>query len=534
MNNGIPVQNPNAQHGVGHAAQEPWQQQLVQPQLNPVEIQQGQGLGLQPLGERRLEDLPESLLLEVVAGLQGGHDMVRNINALANLSKRSTLKDAITTIPPGKDVLSKFHLLDGVTRAINRCISELVASHSTGQLPYFTGCGPILALLSPAKRTALIQSAMNMNDPTEKGKAIADLSLGMAHLAPEERDGLVLGATGIYSADNLIDTDLSGMNIAIAGLLEGQVSLSPVAREALADLADTLVGLNHVAGQPDSPLENSTVQQLGAAIRFLPPEKLAKIVDSSINEPVQELRSHALANMGVIMANVPNLNAEVRVLNAALQLDVGSSMNRVITSLAARIGAMQPPHLQQVIDTALSIEHVNWSARAARQLGAKAEHLSDPQRQTLVDLATPPNVASINLDVGWCVCERLCGLAEGMRGLNADQRERLVMTARGFTFATFQSKALGALGLGLEHLVHTQHEHLVTAAIQCGQHSQNQDQNMINAITGLGAGARHLDFAQRERLIGAVSSVNAAGAPAMMSAKLRALSVIATSVMEAN
>lgn len=537
MNIGIPAANANAQNGLGQAAQAPEQQPLAAPQPFQGGVQQGHGLGLQSLGERRLENLPGSLLLGVAAYLQDGHDMVRNINALANLSKRPSLKDAITAIPPGNDVLSRFRLLDGPTRAINRCVSELTAFNVPGPAPYLFGCGPVLAFLSPTKRSQLVQAAIGLDDPRLRGEAIADLAKGRDALSNEDRQSLI-DATAHILHSNGPGTPyerIYGTAVAFAGLLEAPNFLEQQQRAEIIGSATALVGM----GEHD--FNNASISGLGKAIRFLPDVDRRALVATVIEAVNSDERSLALANLGFAVASLADPSISSRAIDAALDLEDGELGALAIGDLTEAMVSMGPGLRQQFVSVALYFFEEPENSEIARKLGAAAEHLSDDERAHLVNLATipvavPPHDLAAEADDAeeFAVCSRLFGLAAGMAHLTVSQRDALVSAALSFNGIENKAEAIGAMGQGLQYLHADRREELVNAALSFGD-----DHNIANltAIAGLGAGSRHLDNAQRNRLIDAVVSVIDADLDPhpdivqdTLYAKWMALSVIAASI----
>lgn len=537
MNNGIPAANANAQNGLGQAAQAPEQQPLAAPQPFPGGVQQGHGLGLQPLGERRLENLPESLLLGVAAHLQDGYDMVRNINALANLSKRPSLKNAITAIPPGNDVLSRFHLLDAPTRAINRCVSELTAFNVPGPAPYLFGCGPILAFLSPTKRSQLVQAAIGLDDLPLRGEAIADLATGTGELSNDDRQSLIDAAAHILHSNGLGTPfqRIYGTAVAFAGLLEGPNFLEQQQRAEIIGSATALVGM----GEHD--FNNASISGLGKAIRFLPDVDRRDLVATVINADDSEERNLALTNLGFAVASTADPDISRLAIEAALELEDEQLSAFAIGDLTDAMVSMGPGLRQEFVSVALYFFEEPFNSEIARKLGAAAEYLSDDERAHLVNFATiptaiPPHDLAAEADdvEEFAICSRVFGLAAGMAHLTVSQRDALVHAALSFNGNENKAEAIGAMGQGLQYLHVDRREELVNAALSFGD-----DHNIANltAIAGLGTGARHLDNAQRNRLIDAVVSVIDADLDPnpdvvldTLHAKLWAISAIAVSV----
>lgn len=498
----------------------------AQPARHPPPV--GPGLGLAPIGlQRRLDHLPEELLRGIAVHLQDPPVMVRDINALASLSR--TLRRAIITVPQGDDVLSPFHLLKRPKQAIDRCIEELVALNPAHPIPHFVGCGPILGLLAPQVRSQLVQGAIGQGDLVLRGKAIAELAAGMAELSLEDRTSLVRAARGMLWSPGVAPNRTRGTAQALAGLLEAQHHLTQADRESVITVATNLVD------GPEGGFNSTAVAALGSAFRHLPTYRRQIFVNRAINEPDNQQRSNALASLGAAMAIDRSMNDGGRIVEAALLLGDEESRASAVGHLAVAMGSMELGLRRRFVAAAVGFTNELLNVEVASKLGAAAEYLSHNERASLVNLATAPQVNPFHGAAAAqyhqiAICYRVCGLAAGMGHLTAAQCDALASTALNLGEADDRADAIGALGLGLQHLSQTRREELVAAALAIGSHDNS---SMLAVIAEMGAGARHLNDDQRHRLVDAVSLVPASNVNTAV-AKLRALSVIAASVSVAN
>lgn len=498
----------------------------AQPAQNPPPV--GPGPWLAPIGlQRRLDHLPEELLRGIAVHLQDPPVMVRDINALAGLSR--TLRRAIITVPQGDDVLSPFHLLKRPKQAIDRCIKELVALNPAHPVPHFVGCGPLLGLLAPQVRSQLVQGAIGQGDLVLRGKAIAELAAGMAELSLEDRTSLVFAARGILNGPGVDSDRTHGTAQALAGLLEAQHNLIQADRESVIAVVTTLVealgdGFNSTA-----------IAALGSAFRHLPAECRQSLVNRAIDQPGNQQRSIALASLGAAMAADRSMNAGGQIVEAALVLDDEEYRAFAVGHLAVAMGSMELGLRRRFAAAAVGFTDETRNVEVACKLGAATEYLSHNERASLVDLATAPEAnpfhgaaAAENHDLH--ISFRVCGLAAGMAHLTAAQCDALASTALNLGEADDRAMAIGALGLGLQHLSQTRREELVAAVLAFGSHHNSP---ILTVIAEMGAGARHLNYDQRDRLIDRVSLVPASNVNTPV-AKLRALGAMAASVSAAN
>jgi hypothetical protein len=487
----------------------------------------GPAPGRAPNGPRRLLDhLPDGPLRGIAAHLQDPLVMVRDINALASLSR--TLRQALITVPQGDDVLREFHLLNHPTRAINRCLNELAALDPTQPVPNFVGCGAILGMLTPAVRSKLVQGAIGKGDLVLRGKAIAELAVGMADLSLEDRTRLVAATCRIPDGPGMDWDRARGTAVALAGLLEGQDNLDPDQCASLITVASNLV----VAGE--GGFNAAVIAALGKAIRHLPADQREILVDRAINQPIEQDRSMALASLGAAMAAERSMNAGGRIVEAALLLGDEDARAFAVGHLAVGMGSMELGLRRRFVTVALGFTNELLNVEVACRLGAASEYLSHNERANLVNRATAPETnpfhgAAANDHHQLSMSFRVCGLAAGMAHLTAPQCDALASTALNLSDVDDRADAIGALGLGLQHLSETRREELVVAALAFDNH---QHCRMLSVITALGAGARHLDDDQRNRLIGAVSLITTSHSNTAI-AKLGALSAIAASARAA-
>jgi hypothetical protein len=490
MGNCISSLHATVPSGVAQVTQEPVPQIIPAVQLPVAEL--GQGLMPPALGQRRLlENLPHGVLLDVVAHLQDGHEMVRNINGLASLS--ATLRKAITEIPRGNDVLAKFHLLDRLKKNIDRSINDLAATSHPAPIPYFDGCGPILGLLTPQLRTQLVQGAIGLDNLVDRGAAIAELAMGMTNLSESDRLILVEAAINIHGSGGTHWDRKLGSATALAGLLEGPDCLGHASRTRIISSATALIqsGSNH--------FNSASIEGLGKAIRFLPDYTRQALVNTVINAADGPQRSLALAGMGRCLAGDISMNAGGRIVEKTLAIGNDQHRANAIGGLAAGMVSMEPEQQRLFVGAALGFTNQLFSASVDEKLGAATEYLTEDERAILVSRATGSTENHPSRFT------RVCGLAVGMAHLSAEQCDALARTAIGFVWAEHRANAIGAIGqAGLRYLTDTRREELVVAALSFG--NQNNIPH-FDAITGLGAGIEHLTDSQRNRLIEAVSSI---------------------------
>ncbi len=480
------------------------------PQSNRAEP----GLGLPPRRSTaalplRLATLADGPRLAIVAHLQNRrdvhgqaqnlHGMLKDLRSLACTSK--TFREIIETPPSGSDVLSKARLASRLERAANVCLSQLNASDKQLAL-HFKACGPMLGLFTPEVRAEFVQQAIGVVDSYSRGKAIAELSVGMVDLQPSERAFLVEAA--ILTDTQSGDRGHLGRAVAVAGLLEGMNCLQAEHRASL-----ILVAGAGIEAQDDR-FRSITIAGLGKAIRHLPPQQREALVLYALDERHEldeSARATALGGLGLAMAAEPSMNADGRIVEAALVLVDDRLKARAIADLAVGMGSMEPELRGRFFSAAVGFNGEDFNAEVAFKLGAAAEHLSDVERAELVRLATVPGAVVLNVantSPEFSMCSRVCGLAAGMAHLTPEQCDSLSSTAQGFGNPANKAAAIGAMGQGLEHLSTEQHEQLVAAAIELGRASPGK---MIKAITGLGAGVKRLNDDQRNRLIDALGAI---------------------------
>ena len=427
--------------------------------------------------------------------------------------------------------------MDRPMQAIDRCLSELAELCNPQPVPYFLGCGPILGLLPPDLRAQLVQGAININNLTLRGEAIAELAAGTGELSQEDCSSLFHAAVDIFhgNGNGSPFERIYGTAVVLAGLLEGPNFLEQERREEIINFATALVEMGA------NRFNNASIDGLGKAIRFLPDHVRGSLVGRVINADDGEERSLSLANLGFAVSTVPDLDVFGHAIVAALHLEELEELEDVecraaaIGGLAAAMVSMEPMLRQNFVIVALNFFDEPLSSEIACKLGAAAEFLSDNERNTLVNLATVPSANPFHGPTALaehqsCLSTRVSGLAAGMAFLTVPQRQALVQTALGFSDIEAKAEAIGAMGQGLQHLHAAQRNELVDAALTFGD---NNDIPNLTAITSLGAGARHLDKTQRNRLIDAVISIIETDPDAVREtaiAKLSALSAIAASV----
>jgi hypothetical protein len=521
VGNCISGQNERATHVQTHTTQEFDPPAVSAPQPSPVEPNVGPP-ARGDMAERpaSLDSLPDGPRLAIAAFLQSRrdmhgqaqdlHGMVQDVSALRLINR--SFQKTFLELPPGSAVLAKSRLLERLRQAIKVCL--MGDQHGVRDAVNCNLAAPVLGLLAPAVRAECVRQAIGMFPPHDRGRAIAGLAPGLAHLQPSDRAALVEAAVAMRSESH------SGTVVAVGGLLQQVDCLQPEQCDALIACASRSIEFE------GDGVRQLVIASLGQAIRHLPARQREILVQWALNLPREFDRCKALAGLGSAMAAEPSMNAGGRIVEAALHIDNDDNRAYAIAGLAVGMGAMEPVLRSRFLTAAFGFTHEALKTQVAVALGAAAEHLSDTARADLVRTAAPAGATELSAEDTLfgrtCMTRRIRGLAAGMAHLSREQCNDLARAALRCQDLVESADRISALGQGLEHVGTELREQLVEAAIALGtQHPIF----MVTAITGLGVGANHLNDNQRNRL---VDNVVAITAHARFIGRLRALGALTT------
>jgi hypothetical protein len=525
LGNFISGQREQASHTPIHATPEPDPPAALAPQPNPA----GAGTGPPALANvgprpRALDNFPDETFLAIAAHLGGPRPapgqaqdlrgMLRDVSNLAATSR--ALHRTITQPRGGIDALQTLRLRRTLEPAVIQCLNELSV---IGALD-FAACGRVLVLLKPEERAMFVQLAIGKPDPMAKAEAIAGLTAGMVFLQPADRQALVDAALSLGTAGegNLglhdFHTNLEGRlakATALGGLLEANGCLQAEQLDAI------FGGTLSLIEEQEGMFCQAAVIGLGKSICHLPEQQRAALVQWALDVPNEGDRAVQLGRLGLAMAAEPSMNAEGRIVGAALAVVDDQRRADVIADLAVGMGSMDEAQKALFLDAAGGFTDETLKSRVARGLGAAAEHLSDAKRAELVRFATVPGAivlggqnAGQNPEA--FMVYRLLGLVAGVAHLSAEQRNAVFSAVLELEDPSLRAEAIGSLGQGLARLSIEQREQLVAAVIELDDNNDNYNayndaypERMFAAISGLDAGLKHLDGRQRNRLVDAVS-----------------------------
>jgi hypothetical protein len=468
-----------------------------------------------------IQALPPEILVQVFDRLPNPHHH-RDLRAVHNTC--TAFRHAV--INDGR--LQRRYQMDVLALLVSKSAGQATKPNRAVQ------CIPLLPLLNPAQRGKLVDVVINSSNygdsvrwtlssgtdwTADRASHIGRMAQGLAHLDKPQQTRLVQAAIGfaegqyVAKAIGGFGKELAHLGVALRGeVVNKAISLADTDDRAAA-IAALGPGLEHLDRNQQQALLKTAlaiahpdhkayaVRNLCTGLKYLDAAGQKALFANVISIPPGRLQALAIEHLG---ASLGSLSPDQRDTLATAVFGLihhgipSLCAPSAIRGLAAGLEHLTLPQRDTLVNQSMTRLNRHDKAGAIAALGAGLAHLRPEQQDTLLD-------AAAGLDTAHGKADAVTGLAVALASLDTARKDRVVDLVLSLPNNDSKARAIAALGARLGHLEQRRHAAVVDAAIRLFKDATISKEMHRAVAAGLGAGLGSLHKDLRSALVDTVT-----------------------------